>query len=86
MDSVEQLLSTSSMANEFLMASSTPLLTVIFAITFVSVNAEASQLELEVVYLFVQPSFSSVDNVGIFDSYRCTMGGDFIFNALEVGY
>ena len=35
--------------------------------------------------LSVQPGFCSVDNVGVIDSYRCAEGGNFIFNALEVG-
>ena len=35
--------------------------------------------------LFVQSSFCSVDYVGVIDSYRCAEGGNFIFNALEVG-
>ena len=84
MDSVEGLLSTNSLASEFRMA--TTFLAVVIARTVVTVNGEASQQEFGVVDLFVQPSFSSVDNVGVIDSYRCAEGGDFIFDALEIGY
>ena len=52
----------------------------------ITVNGEASQQEFGVVDLFVYPSFCSVDNVGVIDSYRYAEGGDFIFDALEIGY